>query len=113
MTEMTFANALTQAVREEMLYDEGQLLNPNLVDYHVPTFNDVPEEFETVLIENGDGPGPYGAKGVGEGGAIGPGAAIANAINDALRPLGAELCEIPATPRRVLKAITDVSTVTN
>ena len=46
---------------------------------------------------------------LGEGGAIGPGAAIANAINDALRPFGAEICEIPATPRRVLQAIADAA----
>jgi aerobic carbon-monoxide dehydrogenase large subunit len=53
-------------------------------------------------------PSPYtefGQKGVGEGGAIGPGAAIANAVNDALHALGAELCEIPITPRRVLCAL--------
>jgi carbon-monoxide dehydrogenase large subunit len=53
-------------------------------------------------------PSPYskfGIKGVGEGGAIAPGAAIVNAINDALSPLGAEICEIPATPVRILNAI--------
>ena len=53
-------------------------------------------------------PSPYtefGQKGVGEGGAIGPGAAIANAVNDALQPLGVELCEIPITPRRILEAL--------
>jgi carbon-monoxide dehydrogenase large subunit len=42
---------------------------------------------------------------VGEGGAIGPGAAIANAINDALRPRGVEILEIPVTPRRILRAL--------
>ncbi len=55
-------------------------------------------------------PSPYttfGQKGVGEGGAIGPGAPNANAINDALRPHAAEVCEIPVTPRRVLQAIND------
>ena len=53
-------------------------------------------------------PSPYtefGQKGVGEGGAIGPGAAIANAVNDALHKLGVEICEIPITPRRILEAI--------
>ena len=51
-------------------------------------------------------PSPYtefGQKGVGEGGAIGPAAAIANAVNDALQSLGVELCEIPITPRRILQ----------
>jgi carbon-monoxide dehydrogenase large subunit len=42
---------------------------------------------------------------VGEGGAIGPGAAIANAVNDALHGLGVEICEIPITPRRILQAL--------
>ena len=53
-------------------------------------------------------PSPYttfGQKGMGEGGAIAPGAAIANAVNDALRPLGAELTELPMSPRRVMAAI--------
>ena len=43
---------------EQLIYDNGQLINPNLVDYRIPTFNEVPEEFHTVLVENGDGPGP-------------------------------------------------------
>src|SRR3546814_4052582 len=47
----------------------------------------------------------YGMKGMGEGGAISPPAAIANAVRDALAGLGAELCETPITPRRVLQAI--------
>ena len=50
----------------------------------------------------------FGVKGIGEGGAIAPPAAITNAVNDALRPLGAtELLQSPLTPRRVLKAIAD------
>jgi carbon-monoxide dehydrogenase large subunit len=47
---------------------------------------------------------------VGEGGAIGPAAAIANAVNDALRPLGVEVTEIPITPRRILEALSKAST---
>jgi carbon-monoxide dehydrogenase large subunit len=53
-------------------------------------------------------PSPYtefGQKGVGEGGAIGPAAAIANAVIDARRPLGAEVTQIPITPRRILEAL--------
>jgi carbon-monoxide dehydrogenase large subunit len=55
-----------------------------------------------------DTPSPYtefGQKGVGEGGAIGPAAAIANAVNDALRPFGVELTEIPITPPRIIAAL--------
>jgi carbon-monoxide dehydrogenase large subunit len=47
----------------------------------------------------------FGIKGVGESGAIGPPAAIANAINDALRPIGAEILETPMTPERIVTAI--------
>ena len=61
-------------------YDGGQIINSTLIDYKVPTFDDVPDEFESILIEDGNGPGPYGAKGLGEGGIIpvapAPGASI-------------------------------------
>jgi carbon-monoxide dehydrogenase large subunit len=53
-------------------------------------------------------PSPYtefGIKGVGEGGAIGPAAAIANAVNDALKPYKVEICQVPITPRRIVEAI--------
>lgn len=56
---------------ESMIYEGAQLLNGSLVEYRVSTFEDLPEMFETVLLEHGNGPGPYGAKGMGEGG-IGP-----------------------------------------
>ena len=47
--------AIGHTMFEEMLFEDGQFLNPNLVDYRVPTFTDLPDEFETVLIEFGDG----------------------------------------------------------
>jgi carbon-monoxide dehydrogenase large subunit len=47
----------------------------------------------------------YGQKGIGEGGAIGPPAAIANAVNDALAPFGVEITELPITPQRILTAL--------
>src|SRR5437870_11713642 len=54
---------------EQMVYDSnGQLLNPNLVDYRVASFTDVPEEFRTVRGENGDWPGPYSGRGTSRGG---------------------------------------------
>ncbi len=62
----------------------------------------------SVRIEHMETPSPYsefGQKGIGEGGAIGPPAAIANAINDALRPLGVEIGETPITPRRLMAAV--------
>ncbi len=51
----------------------------------------------------------FGVKGIGEGGAIAPPATIGNAVNDALRPYGAELLRSPMTPRRVLEAIRDAA----
>jgi len=65
-------------------------------------------EVPAVRVEHMETPSPYttfGQKGIGEGGAIGPPAAIANAVNDALAPLGVELTELPITPRRVLAAL--------
>jgi carbon-monoxide dehydrogenase large subunit len=61
-------------------------------------------------IEHMETPSPYtrfGQKGIGEGGAIGPPAAIANAVNDALRPLGARVDRLPITAHRVVAALMD------
>ena len=87
---------------EELLYQDGQLLNPNLVDYRVPTFANLPEEFHSILIENRDGPGPYGAKGVSETGVVPVGSAVANAI---YRATGVRIKELPLTPERVWRAL--------
>jgi aerobic carbon-monoxide dehydrogenase large subunit len=65
-------------------------------------------EIPSIRIIHMETPSPntqFGVKGIGEGGAIGPPAAIVNAVNDALRPLGARVCECPVTPRRVVAAI--------
>ncbi len=101
------AQGVGSALFEEARFGaDGQPLDTTLADYLLPGASEMPD----VRVLHMQTPSPYttfGQKGVGEGGAIGPGAAITNAINDALRPLGAELCEIPATPRRVLQAIAD------
>jgi CO/xanthine dehydrogenase Mo-binding subunit len=94
--------AIGHTMFEEMIFDEGQFLNPNLVDYRVPTFMDLPDKFETVLIEFGDGPGPYGAKGVGEGGIVAVAPAVANAVFNAT---GVRIHDLPLTPERVWRAI--------
>ena len=65
-------------------------------------------EVPDIRVFHMETPSPYtefGQKGVGEGGAIGPAAAVANAVNDALHWLGVEICEIPITPRRILDAL--------
>ncbi len=99
------AQGIGTALYEEMPFDaNGQPLASTLADYLLPGATEVPD----IRIEHMETPSPYtefGVKGIGEGGAIGPPAAIANAINDALRPLGAELTQSPMTPRRILEAI--------
>ena len=93
------------ALYEEMPYsDSGQPLATTFLDYKMPG----PFELPPIRVEHMETPSPfteYGIKGVGESGAISPPATIANAVNDALRPLGAELREAPMTRRRVLAAI--------
>jgi carbon-monoxide dehydrogenase large subunit len=93
------------ALFEEMPFDEsGQPMASTLADYHLPVAADIPP----IRIIHMETPSPlsrYGQKGIGESGAIGPPAAIANAVNDALAPIGAEVREVPLTPERVLAAI--------
>ena len=99
------AQGVGTALFEEMPFDTaGQPLASTLADYHLPVASDLP----TVKIIHMETPSPlsrYGQKGIGESGAIGPPAAIANAVNDALAPLGVELNQIPLTPARILQAL--------
>jgi aerobic carbon-monoxide dehydrogenase large subunit len=99
------AQGIGSALYEEMPFDrQGQPLASTLADYLLPGPPEVPD----IRVLHMETPSPYtefGQKGVGEGGAIGPAAAIANAINDALKVRGAEICEIPITPRRILAAL--------
>ncbi|RIA47647.1 xanthine dehydrogenase molybdenum binding subunit apoprotein [Dichotomicrobium thermohalophilum] len=99
------AQGVGTALYEEMLFDaQGQPLASTLSDYILPG----PTEVPPLRIFHMETPSPYtqfGVKGIGEGGAIAPPAAITNAINDALRPLGAELAVSPVTPRRIVEAI--------
>jgi carbon-monoxide dehydrogenase large subunit len=101
------AHGIGNALLEEVVYDDsGQMLNPTFMDYLLPTAADVPPiqvEHETHLSPLN----PLGIKGAGEGGAVSPPAAIANAIIDALRPLEVEITEMPMTPARVWRAIQD------
>jgi CO/xanthine dehydrogenase Mo-binding subunit len=90
---------------ESYQYDGGQIINSTLVDYKVPAFDDVPDEFESILIEDANGPGPYGAKGLGEGGIIPVAPAVANAI---AWSTGARIKELPLTPERVWRAMKEV-----
>ena len=95
---------------ESYHYEAGQIINCTMVDYKVPTFDDVPAEFESILIEDGNGPGPYGSKGLGEGGIIPVAPAIANAI---AWSTGARIKTLPLTPEKVWRALREVSNETN
>ena len=87
---------------EEMIYEDGQLLNPNLIDYRVPTFLHLPKEFSSTLIENRNGPGPFGSKGMGEGGLLPVASAIASAVSNAV---GVRIYDLPLTPPKVWRAL--------
>jgi carbon-monoxide dehydrogenase large subunit len=83
----------------------GQPLASTFADYLLPGATEVPA-LRIIHMETLSPYTEFGVKGIGEGGAIAPPAAITNAINDALRPLGAaEILQSPATPRRILEAI--------
>ena len=89
------------ALFEEMIFSDGLLLNDTLLDYRVPSLTDLPAASACVIVENADGPGPFGAKGCGEGAFAGIIAAIATAVADA----GVAVRELPLTPERVWRAI--------
>ncbi|MDH5422500.1 MAG: xanthine dehydrogenase family protein molybdopterin-binding subunit [Acidimicrobiia bacterium] len=89
---------LGAALFEELIYDGPQLVNPNLVDYRVPRTTDVPKRIDTIIVENADGVGPYGAKGSGEGSLNPIGGAVASAV---ARAIGVWPNELPLTPERV------------
>jgi carbon-monoxide dehydrogenase large subunit len=99
------AQGIGNALYEEIPYDaQGQPLATTLADYLLPGATAIPH----IKIGHMCTPAmftEYGMKGMGEGGAISPPAAIANALRDALAGIGAEVCETPITPRRVMTAI--------
>ena len=94
------AQGIGGALREHLVYDEsGQLLTGTLMEYALPTATDLP----TVELAHVEVPAEnlLGVRGVGEGGTLGPPAALANAVADALAPLGIEVNELPITPARL------------
>jgi aerobic carbon-monoxide dehydrogenase large subunit len=100
-----YAQGIGTALYEEMPFNTaGQPLASTFADYLLPGPTEVPapriQHMETLAPHT-----EFGVKGIGEGGAIAPPAAIANAVNDALRPLGVEMLVSPMTPRRILEAI--------
>lgn len=99
------AQGIGTALFEEVLYDDNaQPLTSTLADYILPGPTEIPN-FRIDHMETLSPNTEFGMKGVGEGGAIAPPAAIFNAVNDAIRHLGAEVTETPLTPRRLLEAL--------
>ena len=99
------AQGIGVALMEEVIHDDtGQVLTASLVDYVVPSAVEVPSM--DVMHVEAELPGTIGGfRGLGEGGTIGAPACIANAISDALSPLGVEIMELPATPERLFRLI--------
>jgi carbon-monoxide dehydrogenase large subunit len=99
------AQSIGAALMEQTVYDEnGQLLTGEFMDYAIPHATDVPD-FVLGSTETPSPSNPLGVKGVGEAGTIGATPAIANAVIDALSPLGIRHLDLPFTPERVWRAI--------
>ncbi len=100
------AQGFGAALAEELRYDPdtGQLVNGTMLDYFVPTACDLPE-VELLHTEVPSPVTPFGIRGVGEVGTIPPGAAVTNAVCDALAEFGVEISRLPVTPERVWEAI--------
>jgi len=101
--EGALATGVGTTLMEEVKIELGKTLNPNFVDYKVPTSLDMPE-MVPILVEATHARGPYGAKGLGEPALAPTAPAIANAIYDAV---GVRIKELPITPDKVLKALKD------
>ena len=89
------------AMHEEILFEDGAQVNPNLTNYIMPTSLDMPR-IDVDIVKNYDPTGPFGAKGVGEPTSVPTAAAIVNAIYDAV---GVRITALPATAEKVLKGI--------
>jgi CO/xanthine dehydrogenase Mo-binding subunit len=91
-----------QAMFEEIAYDNGQLINPNLVDYVLPSLGDMPPVIDSIAVEVPDCNGPFGAKGIGESALIPVAPAIANAIYDAV---GVRIRDLPIKAEKIFLAL--------
>ena len=94
-----------QALFEEIVYDNGQLINPNLVDYVLPSLGDMPNVIDPIAIEIPHKNGPFGAKGIGESALIPVAPAIANAIYDAV---GVRIKDLPIKAEKIYLALEEL-----
>jgi CO/xanthine dehydrogenase Mo-binding subunit len=94
---------LGHTLMEQYIFDDhGRVRNLGAIDYRIPTSMDLPHEMVSEIVENGDGPGPYGAKGMSEGALLCVAAAVGNAVRDAI---GVPIRDLPLTPERVWRAL--------
>jgi len=91
-----------QALFEEIVFDNGQIVNPNFVDYVLPSLGDMPPSIEPILVEVPHLEGPFGAKGIGETALIPVAPAIANAIFDAV---GVRIRDLPIKAEKIFLAL--------
>jgi CO/xanthine dehydrogenase Mo-binding subunit len=93
---------LGHALFDQLVFDEGQIVNGTLLDYQLPSIKDMPDKLTPIIIESPHRTGPFGAKGVGETAIIPLAPAVANAVRDAT---GVRLTRLPLTPERILTAL--------
>ncbi len=90
------------ALFEETVYQDGQFQNGDPFQYRLPVMQDIPENFYSSMLEKGDGPGPFGSKGMAQTSIVTVGPAIGNAVFDAL---GVRVRSLPITPEKILRAM--------
>ncbi len=94
---------LGHTLMEQYVFDaDGRIRNLGAIDYKIPTTLDLPRRIESEVVENGDGPGPYGAKGMSEGALLCVAPAVAAAVRDAT---GVVIRDLPLSPERVWRAL--------
>jgi CO/xanthine dehydrogenase Mo-binding subunit len=97
---------LGHTLMEHYIFDDaGRIRNLGAIDYRIPTSMDLPRSMESEFVENEDGPGPYGSKGMSEGALLCVAPAVAAAIRDAT---GAVIRDLPMTPERVWRALQEI-----
>jgi len=98
---------LGHTLMEHFIFDDkGRIRNLGAIDYRIPTSMDLPLDMQSAIVENADGPGPYGSKGMSEGALLCVAPAVAAAVRDAT---GVVIRDLPLTPERVWRALRDRS----
>ena len=97
-----FLQGLGQALFEETVYENGLMLTPDALTYRLPKISDLPDDLVNIIFENGNGAGPYGAKGLGESGILTVPSAIANAVANAV---DVRITDLPLTGEKIWRAL--------